>query len=798
MRGLRFLSCSTIISLIFITLSCTSLEKGTSMNSSDIGKMMAAVRLQEDSLFGQSQKVGLEYVLRLEPDRLLAPVYEALGRGSEAKAARYGGWESRQIAGHSLGHYLSALAAFWQVTGDPRLEERIRYVLKELDRLQRFDGYLGGVESRPFDIVATGTFSVDAFSLAGYWVPWYSIHKIYAGLIDVYMATGNPLALSVVRRMADWAINRTSAMTEQQFQRMLDCEHGGMCEVFAELYALTGEKKYLTMAERFIHHRIMDPLMKEIDVLQGLHANTQIPKVIGLARLYEVTGKEEYRRAAEFFFKNVVDHRSYVIGGNSVREHFGPTDQERLARDTCETCNTYNMLKLAEHLFRWNHSSYYADFYERALYNHILASQEPETGAKCYFMSTDPGHFKVYGTEDNSFWCCTGTGMENPARYNRFIWVREGNILYINLFIPSRYESEGSVIQLITNFPYEMKGHIEINPSLSTSSSQGISQLRIRRPAWAGDTFKVLYNGKAYTTEDHGYITVPGPFLSETSIQLEWSMGLHVYITRDRERRLAFMYGPLVLAARLGQENFPSTDVVGDHLSLMYHPDPTKIGAFLGDPQNPSQWIKIKDPARLEFETLSGAFSEGQRFILIPYFALHHERYTIYFDSQEYKAPSREDLYGPQTIDKVYPGQQQSEIEHDLKSKQSYSGYLPSVDMTWRDARGLGAYFSYRMKFKKDRANTLLVAYYGLDGPVGAFKRKFTISVNGTVIATEELHPQGVDGPVDVKYQVDPEILKNLPTDENGFVFAELRFATTGGTSYAGGILELRVLTEAP
>lgn len=776
--------CGFLLVLMFLVcLSCTTSPGGMDMSDRPI------VRLAEDSLFGRSQQVGLEYVLRLDPDRLLAPVYEAMGRAGEAKAPRYGGWEGRQIAGHSLGHYLSALASFWEATGDPRVEERIDYILEELARLQRPDGYLGGVESRPFDIAATGTFSVDAFSLAGYWVPWYSIHKIYAGLIDVYRATSDPRALRIVRRMADWAIEKTAGMTDAQFQRMLDCEHGGMCEVMAELYAITGEEKYLKMAERFVHRAVMEPLMKEMDVLQGLHANTQIPKVIGLARLYELTGKEEYRRGAEFFFRNVVDHRSYVIGGNSIREHFGPPDQERLGRDTCETCNTYNMLKLAEHLFHWNKIFYYVDFYERALYNHILASQEPETGAKCYFMSTEPGHFKVYGTEENSFWCCTGTGMENPARYNRFIWVRDGDTLYINLFIPSTYTEGDASLRLITDFPFAQDVQVEC-----LSWDPSITRILIRKPSWAGDSFRVRVGDSSFTQEEGGYVVVDRPLSPGEPLWIEFEMEIHAHVTRDRFRHIAFLYGPVVLAARLGTEEFPEIDVVADHLALMYHPNPVKPAPFCGDLDNPAQYFILKDPSRLEFENLPQAFEDGRSLIFIPYFSLHHERYAIYFDTKGDEVPEREDPYASRTIDVVYPGQQQSEIEHELESKRSFSGYLPSIDMTWRDARGIGGFFSYVMRFKPGVPNVLLVTYYGMDGPVGASKRKFTISVAGKVIAAEELLSRGVDAPVHVDYRVDPEVLQGLPVDEEGYVYARVMFSTVGATSYAGGVLQIRVL----
>jgi len=435
--------------------------------------------LTPHTLFEDSQETGLAYVLRLNPDRLLAPCCRALGQ--TPKAANYGGWESQQIAGHSLGHYLSALSGFVYQTGSPEAKEKLDYTVNCIKQLQRGDGYFGGIPSTPFDTVASNPdFPVGSFSLAGYWVPWYSVHKIYAGLIDAYQFGGNKDALVIVEKMADWAIAEFRNTDDATFQKMLTCEHGGMCKVFADLYGITNDTKYLTMAERFIHKEIIEPAEQQKDVLPGIHANTQIPKFIGIARLYELTGKKEYRTAAEFFFRTVLETQSYAIGGNSAGEHFQPQNKEALAFNTCETCNTYNMLELAEHIFSWNKEAAAGDFYERALYNHILASQDPDSGAKTYYVSTKPGTFRVYCSAENSFWCCTGTGLENPERYNRFICKDYDGTLYVNLFIPSTVTTEdGWKLEIQTSFPYSESVEIKV-----LTAGKNPRALKIRVPGW--------------------------------------------------------------------------------------------------------------------------------------------------------------------------------------------------------------------------------------------------------------------------------------------------------------------------
>ena len=298
-----------------------------------------------NGIFKESQEIGKKYLLHLDADRLLAPCYEAINQ--TPKKPRYGGWEEKEISGHSLGHFLSALCAMYIADKDIRLKEKANYIVSELAYLQSLDdeGYVSGFQRKCFDKVFTGSFNVNRFELGDSWVPWYSIHKIYAGLIDAYELIENEQALKVVIKLADWAKKGTDNLTDDQFEKMLYCEHGGMCEAMAKLYKITKNQDYLDLAIRFIHKETINPLIELKDELEGKHANTQIPKVIGVAALYEITGKEEYKRACEFFWNIVTNGRSYAIGGNSRDEHFGKCCSEKLDVTTAETCNTYNMLK---------------------------------------------------------------------------------------------------------------------------------------------------------------------------------------------------------------------------------------------------------------------------------------------------------------------------------------------------------------------------------------------------------------------------------------------------------------------
>jgi DUF1680 family protein len=749
-------------------LSSNSVE---SINSPKITETF----LENDSLFGKSQATGLDYVLRLDPDRLLVPCYKALGKSTKAFA--YGGWESRQIAGHSLGHYLFALAGFYHATGNAKVKEKLDYTVNCLSQIQRNDGYLGGVPSAPFDAVASGTFNVDRFGLANYWVPWYSVHKIYAGLLDAYTYGKNEKALDIVKKIGDWCIIRFANVSEENFQRMLTCEHGGMCKVFADLYGITDEEKYLIMAERFIHKEIMNPAMNQKDALQGYHANTQIPKFLGIARLYELTGKTEYRTAAEFFFDVVTNKRSYVIGGNSKGEHFGPQFQESTGRDTCETCNTYNMLELSEHIFAWNQNPQISDYCETALFNHILASQEPRNGSKMYFVSTESGFFKVYGTDYDSFWCCTGTGMENPERYNRYIFQKQNGILFVNQFISSEYSDTDMKLKLTTNFPFENTLTLEVLKSDKNAS------VKVRIPKWAIEA-KITRGTKTINAGQYGkseYYSLDNLQQGE-KISFTFPMKLSIRKTQDGSGNFNILYGPVVLGAALGNKGMPN-DVVADHLSLMNAPG-SRIQPIVAELNNPEAWIKISDSEKLEFVTTPEINRRGEVYTLKPFFNIHHERYALYFNGSDVKDNARLEKYKGRIVDSVECGRQQPEIEHRFKSDFSDAGYNMKLDKSYRTAAKEGGYFTYNLKIASGIKNTLVVSFYAnqnLDGKTAKLK----IIADKEELAIVNVEPSAKEDLYDVEIEL-PDFGKKSKLN--------IRFETPEDSDICAEVYEVRTV----
>ena len=459
---------------------------------------LADVRLLEGP-FRQAQERDARYLLQLEPDRLLHNF--RVNAGLKPKALVYGGWESAEpwvairCHGHTLGHYLSACSLMFAATGDQRFKQRSDYIVTELRDCQ--DAGKSGIVCAFPDGEAPLHDIVDAKRFVG--VPWYTMHKIFAGLRDAYLYTNNPAALDVLVKLSDWAIAHTRNLSDQQFQRMLDTEHGGMNEVLADVYALTGETRFLTLAERFCHRALLVPLVQGRDTLDGLHSNTQIPKVIGFNRLYELTGQQDYGAASRFFWRTVVAQRTFATGGNGDREHFFPPAeflQHLGSAKTMETCCTYNMLKLTRSLFALDASAVYADYYERALYNSILASQDPDSGMMTYFQPTRPGYLKLYCTPTDSFWCCTGSGMENHAKYGDSIYFHEADTLYINLFIPSTlaWREKGLTITQTTRFPDEDSTRLHL-----TSQKPINLTLNIRQPSWCR-AMTITVNGRRRAT----------------------------------------------------------------------------------------------------------------------------------------------------------------------------------------------------------------------------------------------------------------------------------------------------------
>ncbi len=751
-----------------------------------------------DGIFKDSQDTGKAVLLSLDVDRLLAPVAYSAGAITD-QSEYYGGWEAynyrgykgKGISGHSLGHWLSASSTMYAATGDTQLKDRVDYAVEKLAEYQALDGtgYIGGFERTGFESALSGTLSVSAFDLNGYWVPWYSLHKIYQGLIDAYELADNEQALEVVCAFADWAKNVTDPMSDDDFNTMLQCEYGGMNEVMAELYDITGKKDYLDLAQRFCDDSLLTSLSEGTDELQGKHANTQIPKVIGAATIYEQDeDMEEYRAAAEFFYDTVVNNRSYCIGGNSNYEHFGTVTEEVLGTQTCETCNTYNMMKLTEHLYSWDHNPEYMDYYERALFNHILASQDPDTGMKTYFMSTKPGHFKVYSTLEDSFWCCVGSGMENPGRYTRNIYYKDNDDFYVNLFISSEVEwkEKGLKISQTTSYPYEETTTIKIEDGSASAA------VNIRIPSWIASAAKIRLNGgDEITVSESGYYTIERVWQAGDTIEVTLPMGLHIYTARDSENKVAFMYGPVVLAGELGTDSFPSTDLVSDHTSLDSQTS-VSVPDIIVDDKTPDTFIKAVDISRLEFELTT----DDASITLIPYFDLHHERYSLYWNLYSSDEDIEKDEFSAAlddaTIDTVRPNEQQPEVDHSLQSNNSFSGYFETAARGWRDARGADGYFSYEMDIDSTSDCYVAVMYWGSDAAFSedgvSYTREFNILVDDTVIGGQTLDNNSPGNLFYVFYSIPSELIDGKDT-------VTIKFAPSGENKAAGGVFEVRTTT---
>jgi len=569
------------------------------------------------------------YLLSLDPDRLLRNFRVTAGLPSSAEPL--GGWEKPncELRGHTVGHYLSALALMYASTGDEALKQRADYVVAELAKCQEalpsqgyHKGYLSAYPESFFD-------RVDRHEKV--WAPYYTLHKIMAGLLDVYQHCGNQQALDVLQRTADWLKFRVDRLSHEQMQRALSTEHGGMNEVLANLYAITGNPDHLKLAQAFNHEAVFDPLARGEDTLDGLHANTQIPKIIGAAREYELTGDRRMRDIATFFWQRVAGHRSYVIGGDSDNEHFfAVTDfPKHLSSLTAETCNTYNMLKLTRHLFEWEPSAQTMDFYERALYDHILASQDPDTGMFTYFVPMVSGHFKTYSTPINSFWCCVGTGMENHAKYGDTIYFHSADALYVNLFIPSelKWKEKGLVVRQETRFPDEAKTVLTIECEQPVKFS-----LKIRHPSWADRGVKILVNGRAQRMK-----TIPGSYMT---LERVWRAGDRVEVNLPMRLRtenlpgdsstVAVLYGPVVLAGEMGTEGLPPDgQQAGEQRAFakMPRPAPPVLNAKNGD--EVVSHIQREGSGPLAFVTKG--LTKEKAVSLIPLYRLHHQRYAIYW-----------------------------------------------------------------------------------------------------------------------------------------------------------------------
>jgi DUF1680 family protein len=583
-----------------------------------------------DGPFLHAQRLTEAYLLRLQPDRLLHNF--RVNAGLSAKAPVYGGWESEPIwadincHGHTLGHYLTACALAWRSTGDVRYRERIDYIADELAACQSAarSGLVCAFPKGPALVAA----HLRGEPITG--VPWYTLHKIFAGLRDAALLADSQRAREVLIRLADWAVVATRPLSDQQFEAMLETEHGGMNEVFADLYLMTSDADYRTLAQRFSHKAILDPLARQRDHLDGLHANTQIPKIIGFERVYEATGETRYRDAAAFFWRTVAHTRSFATGGHGDNEHFFPVAafaEHVFSAKGSETCCQHNMLRLTRALFLQDPSADYADYYERVLYNGILASQDPDSGMATYFQGARPGYMKLYHTPEDSFWCCTGTGMENHVKYRDSIYFHDDRSLYVNLFIPStvRWAERRATLTQATTFP-ERPG-----TALRWTLAAPIElTLQLRHPRWSRAAI-VRVNGRDVMRSQ-----TPGRYLALTRtwrdgdrVELELTMEVTVEDMPAAPGIAAILYGPLVLAGALGRDGLaPGADiVVNERRYGSYNDAPFTAPTLVGDAVSIARSVRPTGTP-LEF-TIADA--DRQRVRLIPYHRIAHERYATYW-----------------------------------------------------------------------------------------------------------------------------------------------------------------------
>jgi DUF1680 family protein len=748
-----------LLLLIFIPVlfSCATKENRVKKDGPEVVSFKALpfelsdVKLL-DGPFNHATELNIQSLLNYEPDRFLAKFRSEAGL--ESKAEHYHGWEDNTIAGHSLGHYLSACALMYKTTGDKRFLDRVNYIVDELYECQQADGdgYIGAFPNGKRILeeeVAKGDIRAQGFDLNGIWVPYYTEHKVMAGLFDAYDLCGNETALEVNKKFADWLYTIISDLTEEQVQKMLNCEHGGINESLAELYGKTGDNKYLKMSRIFHHKAILDPLSKHIDILPGKHGNTQIPKLVGLARRYELTGDTTDRKTAEFFWKTVINHHTYVTGGHGNHEYFGPEDSlsNRLSNETTETCNVYNMLKLSRHLFEWEASPVVADYYERALFNHILSSQNPNDGRVIYNLSLEMGGYKEY-QDPLWFTCCVGTGMENHSKYGRNIFFHNNNELYISQFIAAEltWKEKGLKVRQETKFPDEQTSKIKFNCDNPVKLT-----LQIRYPNWATNGININVNGKSQKVKEKpgSFVAITRKWKNGDEVEINLPFSLHLETMPDDTNRIAVFYGPLVLAGDLGPE-----DVENRY-------DPKFVPVIMTETRNPKQWLEPVEGAANTFKTNN--VGHPRDFTMKPFYATHNRSYSVYFDmftesrwkeyQKEYlkKLEEKKKLEAA-TIDFFQPGEMQPERNHRFKDFKTWTG--ENKNRKFREV-DRGGWFTCEMKINQHKPTKLVVEYWG--GYTGS--KIFDILVDDTKIATENITNKKPGEFINISYEIPAELI---------------------------------------
>ena len=751
-----------------------------------------------ESPFRHAMELNTDVLLRYDADRLLAPYLKEAGL--TPKAESFSNWDG--LDGHVGGHYVSALAIHYAATGNKNIKARLDYVLEQLAACAaaRGDGYVGGVPNG--DPLWRDIKAGNVGTVWKYWVPWYNIHKIYAGLRDAWVYADSNIGKNLFLGMCDWGIDLISGLTDRQMESMLDSEFGGINEVYADAYAMTGDKKYLDAARRFTHHQLYDGMLEGVDNLDNRHANTQVPKVVGFQRVAELANDADYEKASTFFWETVVNNRSLSIGGNSRREHFASQADAKSyvdEREGPESCNTNNMLKLTEGLFRMHPEARYADFYERALYNHILSTQHPEHGGYVYFTSARPGHYRVYSQPNSAMWCCVGTGMENHGKYGQFIYTRSGDDLRVNLFIPSELDWKEKGVRITQNTVFPENGNTRLT---LTAEHPADFALLLRHPGWC-DNPVVKVNGvrQKIKSAPSSYIELRRTWQDGDVVELEMPMKVTIEELNYLPDYVSILRGPIVMGARFDNgAALPGLLADDQRWAHIAHGELVSVfdtPLLIGKRNDLLKKLNAMKPVegRKMAYTVPGLFdSKYGDVVLEPFYNIHDSRYMLYWLSmtpQRYKAyqqnarldEERRLALDRRTVDAVNTGEQQPEADHFMESKSSGKGNFNGEP--WRDA-GSDGYFAYRMKTGGSKDLAVRLRFWGNESA----DRHLSLSVDGSEIASVNPSDLGAsaDRFIEEEYAIPGHLLEGKES-------VEIRVAGANGKP-AGSIYHVRLIRK--
>ena len=739
-----------------------------------------------------SQEADAKYLLALEPDRMLAFLRQRAGLKPKAEA--YGGWDGpgRNLTGHIAGHYLSAVSLMWAATGDARFKERANYIVDQLKEIQdaQGDGYIGalldgqGVDGKQrFVDLSNGVIRSGGFDLNGLWSPWYVEHKLFAGLRDAYRFTDNATALQVEIKFAGWVEKTLSRLNDDQLQHMLATEFGGMNEVLAELYADTADDRWLALADKFHQKSVLDALAEDHDVLAHTHGNTQVPKVYGALVRYVYTGNQADEETAKFFWDRVVSHYSFATGGHGKNEYFGEPDKlsDMVDGRTAETCNVYNMLKMTRTLFSVAPEIRYADFHERALFNHILASQDPNDGTVSYMLPVGRGVRHEYQRKFEDFTCCVGTGMESHALHGAGVYYYKGSEeFWISLYAPSiaKWDRAGVEVETTTDFPIGASASITIR----TQKPQNF-MLALRRPYWAGDGFSVKVNGQSLKDlpPADSYVKITRVWRQGDVVDLTLPKVLRKEPLPDNPTRTALMWGPLVLAGDLGPE-VRRNDSDGDSDNDDEKPRKSSAPPVVVGDKPLDQWLKPESGKPGWFKTTGAGLSPDIEFA--PLYELPRREYAVYWDvftpeewskrSAEYKAEQeKQQKLQAATIAFAQPGEMQTERDFNEQGEDS-------APVLWRNRHGRAGkgWFSFDMPVENSRPIALCVTY----GGDGRRKSTLDILIDGKKIGDYSALPRSPEQDanfVDANYAIPTELIGEKQK-------VTVRFQATDGNEIRG------------